>query len=178
MAELARLLDEGHRVYVHCTAGLGRAPAVIIAYMHWLAGMSLRDAYNYTTTRRRCHPRVRLPTPPRLPWRGRERERSGLRQTEGNGWEGRVVSHRWRRSTRPLPRFTTPRETAWRSRGWATRSRCVSPNPHPNPKQESAEREVFEARHACECELSCVKVTSLYCPRMYPEQGAQVTSQL
>ena len=25
----------GHRVYVHCTAGLGRAPAVCIAYVHW-----------------------------------------------------------------------------------------------------------------------------------------------
>lgn len=23
------------RVYVHCTAGLGRAPAVCIAYVHW-----------------------------------------------------------------------------------------------------------------------------------------------
>lgn len=34
-------LRQGHshscdcRVYVHCTAGLGRAPAVCIAYVHW-----------------------------------------------------------------------------------------------------------------------------------------------
>ncbi|XP_060181738.1 phosphoglucan phosphatase LSF2, chloroplastic isoform X2 [Lycium barbarum] len=27
------------RVYVHCTAGLGRAPAVSIAYMFWFCGM-------------------------------------------------------------------------------------------------------------------------------------------
>jgi hypothetical protein len=63
VAELARLLEDGHRVYVHCTAGLGRAPAVVIAYMHWMAGMSLQDAYNFVTTRRRCHPRVRMAHP-------------------------------------------------------------------------------------------------------------------
>jgi hypothetical protein len=61
VGQLSKLLDEGHRVYVHCTAGLGRAPAVIIAYMHWTTGMNLEDAYAFVTGRRRCHPRVRLP---------------------------------------------------------------------------------------------------------------------
>ena len=63
VGQLSKLLDDGHRVYVHCTAGLGRAPAVIIAYMHWFCGMNLEDAYAFVTGRRRCHPRVRLPRP-------------------------------------------------------------------------------------------------------------------
>jgi len=29
------------RVYVHCTAGLGRAPAVAIAYMFWFEDMDV-----------------------------------------------------------------------------------------------------------------------------------------
>ena len=31
------------RVYVHCTAGLGRAPAVIIAYLFWFKDMGLDE---------------------------------------------------------------------------------------------------------------------------------------
>ena len=31
------------RVYVHCTAGLGRAPAVIIAYLFWFTDMGLDE---------------------------------------------------------------------------------------------------------------------------------------
>jgi len=58
VGQLSKLLDDGHRVYVHCTAGLGRAPAVIIAYMHWFCGMNLEDAYAFVTGRRRCHPRA------------------------------------------------------------------------------------------------------------------------
>ena len=42
---LERGADRGGRVYVHCTAGLGRAPAVCIAYLYWFkvarAGRSL-----------------------------------------------------------------------------------------------------------------------------------------
>ncbi|KAL2896085.1 Phosphoglucan phosphatase LSF2 chloroplastic [Bienertia sinuspersici] len=35
-------MSEGKgRVYVHCTAGLGRAPAVAIAYMFWFCGMDI-----------------------------------------------------------------------------------------------------------------------------------------
>jgi protein-tyrosine phosphatase len=45
VAQLKALVDGGHRVYVHCTAGLGRAPAVIIAYLHWTAGMNLEESY-------------------------------------------------------------------------------------------------------------------------------------
>lgn len=34
-AALAAAEAGGGRVYVHCTAGLGRAPAVCIAYLYW-----------------------------------------------------------------------------------------------------------------------------------------------
>ena len=36
-AELCR----GRKVYVHCTAGLGRAPAACIAYMYWFQDFQL-----------------------------------------------------------------------------------------------------------------------------------------
>jgi hypothetical protein len=35
VALLQRELEQGRRVYVHCTAGLGRAPAVAIAWRYW-----------------------------------------------------------------------------------------------------------------------------------------------
>ncbi|KAJ0975511.1 hypothetical protein J5N97_017476 [Dioscorea zingiberensis] len=44
------------RVYVHCTAGLGRAPAVAIAYMFWFHDMDLNAAYNTLTSKRPCGP--------------------------------------------------------------------------------------------------------------------------
>ena len=38
---LQRAISEGKTVYVHCTAGLGRAPAVVIAYLFWFHGMNV-----------------------------------------------------------------------------------------------------------------------------------------
>ncbi|MEW6440187.1 MAG: dual specificity protein phosphatase family protein [bacterium] len=35
---LARLLSQGHRTYVHCTAGLGRAPLTVLAYLILVEG--------------------------------------------------------------------------------------------------------------------------------------------
>lgn len=52
--EKARL-DHG-RVYVHCTAGLGRAPGVIIAALYWFTDLQLDDAYEYLTQIRPCGP--------------------------------------------------------------------------------------------------------------------------
>lgn len=46
------------RVYVHCTAGLGRAPAVCIAYMYWFLGLELDVAYKTLTDIRPCGPKV------------------------------------------------------------------------------------------------------------------------
>ncbi|OEL15970.1 Phosphoglucan phosphatase LSF2, chloroplastic [Dichanthelium oligosanthes] len=47
------------RVYVHCTAGLGRAPAVAIAYMFWFENMDLNSAYKKLTSIRPCGPNKR-----------------------------------------------------------------------------------------------------------------------
>lgn len=45
------------RVYVHCTAGLGRAPAVCIAYLYWFDSMDLDAAYKHLTDIRPCGPK-------------------------------------------------------------------------------------------------------------------------
>lgn len=47
------------RVYLHCTAGLGRAPAVAIAYMFWFCCMNLNKAYDTLTSKRPCGPSKR-----------------------------------------------------------------------------------------------------------------------
>lgn len=50
-------LQRGERVYVHCTAGLGRAPAVCIAYMYWFGAYQLDEAYKRLTDIRPCGPK-------------------------------------------------------------------------------------------------------------------------
>jgi protein-tyrosine phosphatase len=47
------------RVYVHCTAGLGRAPGVCIAYIHWFGeqAYTLDAAYKHLTEIRPCGPK-------------------------------------------------------------------------------------------------------------------------
>ncbi|XP_072996364.1 phosphoglucan phosphatase LSF2, chloroplastic [Typha latifolia] len=53
-------ISEGKgKVYVHCTAGLGRAPAVAIAYMFWFCNMDLNTAYDELTSKRPCGPNKR-----------------------------------------------------------------------------------------------------------------------
>eukprot|EP00850_Spirogloea_muscicola_P016865 SM000140S00614 [mRNA] locus=s140:308234:311238:+ [translate_table: standard] len=56
VAVLHRLLRKGHRVYVSCTAGLGRAPTCVIAYLHWILGMCLREAHDFVTKLRPSAP--------------------------------------------------------------------------------------------------------------------------
>lgn len=38
------LLRQGHRVYVHCTAGLNRSPLVVLAYLTLVEGIGLEEA--------------------------------------------------------------------------------------------------------------------------------------
>lgn len=53
----ARAINSGKKVYVHCTAGLGRAPATCIAYMYWMSHFSSLDqAYEHLTRIRPCGP--------------------------------------------------------------------------------------------------------------------------
>jgi protein-tyrosine phosphatase len=55
---LSLLLAEGHTVYLHCTAGIGRAPTVAIGYLHTCLGWSLDDAVNHVKLARQCAPHV------------------------------------------------------------------------------------------------------------------------
>ncbi|KAL2339455.1 hypothetical protein Fmac_007395 [Flemingia macrophylla] len=60
VSSLEWAISEGKgRVYVHCTAGLGRAPAVAIAYLFWFCGMNLNTAYDMLTSKRPCGPNKR-----------------------------------------------------------------------------------------------------------------------
>jgi len=48
----------GGTSYVHCTAGLGRAPATALAYMWWIKDIPLDDAYALLTGIRPCKPKA------------------------------------------------------------------------------------------------------------------------
>ena len=41
---LSELLTRGHRIYVHCTAGINRAPLVVLAYLTFVEGVAVPDA--------------------------------------------------------------------------------------------------------------------------------------
>ncbi len=49
---LAGLLSERHRVYAHCTAGLGRSPLAAAAYLAWVERMPEPDAIALVKSRR------------------------------------------------------------------------------------------------------------------------------
>ncbi len=53
---LDALLRAGHTVYVHCSAGINRSPSTVVAYLHWLQGMTLAEAMALVTRRRHCDP--------------------------------------------------------------------------------------------------------------------------
>jgi len=46
------------QAYVHCTAGLGRAPGLALTYMFWVDGCCLDEAYKTLFAGRRCHPQI------------------------------------------------------------------------------------------------------------------------
>lgn len=52
------LLESGHTVYLHCSAGAGRSPTVAIAYLSWRCGWSLEQAVAHVTQCRPCSPNV------------------------------------------------------------------------------------------------------------------------
>jgi protein-tyrosine phosphatase len=55
---LDALLKQGHNVYVHCSMGVNRSPSIVIAYLTWIKGLSLGEAYELVTTIRSCDPYV------------------------------------------------------------------------------------------------------------------------
>jgi len=53
---LGGLIEEPHRVYLHCNGGLNRAPTVAIGWLHHQRDMSLNEAMHYFKERRLCGP--------------------------------------------------------------------------------------------------------------------------
>ncbi|KAL6586306.1 Phosphoglucan phosphatase DSP4, chloroplastic [Orobanche minor] len=48
----------GGVTYIHCTAGLGRAPATALAYMFWVQGYTLNEAHTLLMKKRSCFPKL------------------------------------------------------------------------------------------------------------------------
>jgi len=56
LSDLAKLVEGRERVYLHCNAGLNRAPTLAIAYLRAHGGMSLNEALAHVKQRRSCGP--------------------------------------------------------------------------------------------------------------------------
>ncbi|KAM7265563.1 hypothetical protein ACFE04_003246 [Oxalis oulophora] len=50
--------QNGGVTYIHCTAGLGRAPGTALAYMFWVQGYKLSEAHNMLMSKRPCFPKI------------------------------------------------------------------------------------------------------------------------
>ncbi|KAF5467000.1 hypothetical protein F2P56_016876 [Juglans regia] len=48
----------GGVTYIHCTAGIGRAPAVALAYMFWVQDYRLGEAHQLLLSKRSCSPNL------------------------------------------------------------------------------------------------------------------------
>ncbi|XP_059628392.1 phosphoglucan phosphatase DSP4, amyloplastic isoform X1 [Cornus florida] len=48
----------GGITYVHCTAGMGRAPAAALTYMFWVQGYKLNEACDLLLSKRSCFPKL------------------------------------------------------------------------------------------------------------------------
>ena len=56
---LNQLLTGGHRVYVHCNAGVCRAPATVLGYLCHFRGMQIEQGLEYIRRNRpQAHPYV------------------------------------------------------------------------------------------------------------------------
>lgn len=55
---LGQLLRQKNTVYVHCTAGVGRSPSVVITYLNWVHQYELDEAVDYVTHCRQCTPNM------------------------------------------------------------------------------------------------------------------------
>ena len=50
------MISGGHMTYLHCTAGVNRSPTTAIAWLTRHGGLSIDDAWDQVTSRRRCMP--------------------------------------------------------------------------------------------------------------------------
>lgn len=53
---LEGFLRGGHKVYLHCTAGVSRSPTVAAAYLHWCLDWPLEKALDHVRAVRKCCP--------------------------------------------------------------------------------------------------------------------------
>ncbi len=53
---LDELIQQGRRVYVHCTVGVSRSPTVVAAYLHWRQDWPLEKAIDCLKDARDCYP--------------------------------------------------------------------------------------------------------------------------
>jgi protein-tyrosine phosphatase len=53
---LKNLVDAGHRIYVHCTAGKQRSPSTVIGYLAWHRNYGLERALELVLATRNCAP--------------------------------------------------------------------------------------------------------------------------
>ena len=53
---LQTMIDAGYQVYVHCTAGMQRAPSVVICYLAWHQQLSLRQSIQLVFANHACDP--------------------------------------------------------------------------------------------------------------------------
>ncbi|MGQ9505413.1 MAG: dual specificity protein phosphatase family protein [Thermogutta sp.] len=56
VSRLNTLLNQGHRVYVHCTAGMNRSPTVVIAYLYWAKKWDFAATVQLVCQRHPCDP--------------------------------------------------------------------------------------------------------------------------
>lgn len=45
---------QGHNVYLCSTEGLDRAPSVVVAYLHWVLAIPLRDSVSFIQDLKPC----------------------------------------------------------------------------------------------------------------------------
>ena len=57
---LKSILENQHRVYVHCTAGRQRSPSVVIGYLAWHQDYDLAGALQLVMAERNCDPPVHV----------------------------------------------------------------------------------------------------------------------
>ena len=55
---LHELIRDDHIVYVHCTAGLGCSPSVVVTYLNWVQQCDLDKAVHHVVACRPCSPNV------------------------------------------------------------------------------------------------------------------------
>ncbi len=60
VTRLTELEAAGHVIYLHCNAGMNRAPTAAIAFLHQTRGWSLKRARDHVKARRSCGPYMQL----------------------------------------------------------------------------------------------------------------------